>query len=516
MEFKQVDKDYFDKNVGILQPMAGIEDLEKLADKEFDVKRYSDALSVMLKDEDVREEVKERIREILVLRIAEPYNSIKELLNAGNWNKTTLDEELAEDFRVNDKPVGLNTVNVKKNSSGDTYVTGTKALEAARASLGIRANKEIALMASGFWIVIANIKTSDIINLEEKLTNISIEVREAMLGIEYTVDNFMYLEVILDFIKEHLVGSSLNIDLTEVTKHILMADAEMLYAGIIDAIEPRGFVNYFKCTNSIALVKSESKDEGVVTGDEKINDFETETNDNDLSADEYIDKHTGMKTLCNKTFSAKLNVKSMLRVASNRLTSEQKLLLTKPKNSVSLEDLKTYEEAFIKDEDILEVKEEELNVKLMLKPALIVDVISTGKYWFRQIEDSLSKLSMDLEDTQRVEDYAKHYRSQALGIYAPYIREYIINEDMRVSDSNTILEILAEVTENDTLASAISKGIIDFIDKRLISIYMVPKFQCANCEEEHSKDEVITEGAFKGLLPVNLRKYFFTLLTLRG
>jgi len=507
---KQVDKNILHDVVGILQPMLSTESLEALTENTYSIEAFSTALQTALEDEEITEVVKEAIKRKLYADIAEPLNAIHNLLSSGRYNENILKEPLIKDMKINAETVGITTVGLKS----DGNMTGQLAIEAARASIGIRATKKITLFRSGFWIVIGGISTGDIINLEKKLSSVSIDVVNARLGLEYTTDIFIYLEVLLEFVLEHIKATSLDIDPKKVGKFIKLADAEMLYAGIVDAIEPRGFTNYFKCKNVIEVmelkpVKEEEGKDSKETVDENKN-----TDKEPIDMEETIAGIAGGKLRCDNTFSARLNLQSMLRVASDRLTSNQRLMLLKGKGKLSLKELDTYQNEFDNTTKEVVIEDEEVSLTLILKPATIEETISMGKHWFEKINKSIDTLSVGEDEDERRRLYKKHYNSQALAVFTPYIEAYLINEDSKVDDMRTILNILGEVTENDVLSTKVSEVISTYIDSTLIAIYGVPEFECDTCKKIYNEEEI--KESFLGFIPINIRKYFFTLLTLRG
>jgi len=490
---KSVDRETLLEVVGILQPSSDLDMLEN--DDSINIDEYSNRLREALEDDTVSEEVKDAIRDIFQYDIVDPLNAIRSFLEKGTYNKFIIKEELTKDYKINDTSVGITTVTLKGTKG---VIEGSAAVQAARASLGIRDNKKITLFRSGFWIAIGDISVSDIVSLEKSLTDVTVEVRESMLGLEYTTDVFIYLEVIKDFIIQHTIGSSLDVPYEELSKYIKMADVDLLYAGIIDSIEPRGFTNYFKCVNVVKVEESDIKEEESKESIEKTIEFKT-----------------GAKLVCDATFSARLRLNSILRVAPNRLTSKQRLMLLMKNGAVSLDMLKEYQKEFESKSKTITIDDDDVSLTLELKPANIEDIILMGKYSFDRISKALNKLSVGEEPNIRNSNYKEHYNNQALSIFAPYIKVYNITEDAKVEDLETISDVLAEVTSNDVLSSKISSAITEYIDSTIIAIFAVAAFKCESCKKIYTEGEE-TKKDFEGLIPINIRKYFFTLLTLRG
>jgi len=465
------------EKIGILQP--NIKDIDD------GLANYSDILKRILEDEDTSVELAEKIREIMIGDIVDPLNAIRFLISEGLYNKETSEGKLEEDFKINDEEVGIKSIKIK--TSGN--LTGSNAVESARASLGIRESKKITLFTSGFWIAIGNISNIDIIDFERRLTEMSLEVRESMLGLEFTSDVSFYTEIIMDFVEDHLIASSLDVDNEEIRKYILMADVEMLYGGVIDAINPRGFTNFFKCSNALTVV------------------------DNTDEEDE-IGVAVGEVLKCDETFTARLKATNLLKVASDKLNSEQRLILLGSKNSTDIETLAKYKESFNIDASPITIDDDDIKFFLILKDASLSDVVLAGKFWNDNIAEALNNLSLGDDDKLKINAYKKYYTAQALAIYAPYIDKLILSDGSEIDDMGSIIGVLAEISDNDVLSKGLSEYVSKYIDSRIISIYAVPEFTCSKCNESFSSEEAKED--FKGFIPINLRKYFFTLLTLRG
>ena len=486
-KFTEVEKEAIAERIGILQPSTK----KYEGDKGVTLNTFLEVLKGLLDDTELSTTITDKIRKVIHEDIADPMSAIAELLEYSPFNTITSDSTLKDNFKINDEAVGITSVNLNSTTG---VLTGATALEAARASLGIRETKKITLFRSGFWIAIGKISTSDVIGLDTSLTNVALYLRKAMLGLEYTTDVYIYLEVIMDFVEKHLIASSLNVPFEEIRNHISPLDMEMLYGGVIDAIEPRGFTNYFKCGNAI-----------------KVNTVPL--NNENVTDDTTVADVSGMEVVCDRMFTAKLDAYSLLRIADEKLTSEQKVQLIKPKNSLEVSDIENYKALFNNNTEDVTVSDEEISLSFTMYNPSITDIIENGKIWKSNIETALNSLSLGDDPDDKNNAYKKHYNGQALAVFSPYIKRITLNNGAIIEDRESILAVLADITDNDELSIGVSKEVSEYIDRCLVAIFGVPDFICDACNEIHDEDS--KKFDFKGFIPINMRKYFFTLLTLK-
>ena len=373
---------------------------------------------------------------------------------------------------------GIRNVSSKSKPKGE--ISGPAALLSFSNLLGIGGITQIPLYHSGFWITLDIISEVDIIGLEVKLGHSLIRLGRDTNGMVFGNSDVIYNDIILDFILEKTISTSVAIDnVNQLRKMIRIQDLHILILGLVDAMSPKGIDVIMGCSNA--------------TTDE-------------------VDENGNSKA-CDFVFNAKLNPKTLLWIAKDILTEEQKTHMNKrARDAVSIAEVEYYCRNLecIQEKDFNVEKDDNVLFVMRLKTPVIDEHIEQGNAW---VDNTIATVDEFIgeggDDTSRAIKVSEITKATILNTYIHYIVE-IRYEGAIIRDRKTISEMLDKISVNKEIYKATMDIISKFIKESIVAMVGTPAYTCPACN--HSEDG--PNEVFKEVIPINITSSFLDQSTL--
>ncbi len=389
------------------------------------------------------------------------------------------DREFDNATKFEDKKLEIRNIDIKSKKKGK--VTGKIAGMKAYSFLGLGGIMQIPLWHSGFWITLGNISSTDIVNLNYKLADNTVNLGRDTNGLIFSNDSVIFNRIILEFILDHMIDSTLDLDGVDIRTVIKTPDISLLALGLISAMQPNGFNVLLSCRNSL-----------------------TPTED-----------HESVE--CGYTISALLDPKKILMVDKKALSDENKLHMTKrTSNAYLLEDVETYQKSIsrISDKDFT-VEHNGKELKLTLTIPSMLDYINSGELWIENIKDTVNAtIGEEANDLVRQGRYSEMYTQTVLNTYGHYIKRLYVSDDEYIEGGDLeLVNVLNTYALDSDLALKIMNVIKDYINSSVIAMVGTNVYVCPKCKKDNEDSNTI--DAFKEIVPLDILKVFFDLSTLR-
>jgi len=475
------------KKVGIISDIYS-----RLVSMDGDIKEDDDMVVVPSGARSVIEKFISDINDIDVDGI-EDLLSDKELISIGvnhvAGNNAYLDDALSENANsdmelVNsveyaDRTLGIRKVDV--NASGK--LSGANAVAKFTSALGIGKHVCITLWHSGFSLVIAPPKESDIVSMHYTIAKL-----EQKLGVD--TNNFIYSnygvvinKILLDFILRHVVSSSLSIpEDASYLDYIKVTDLNTLAIGMATSIKPDGYTVTATCKNTLKLVND--------------------------------------RPLCDYTTSATIIPENLLWVNRGILTPEllEHISKTTP-NSHTVDSVMHYQKLLSSNDehDVTVIDGNDSDITFTIQTPTLAKYISSGEYWINKVISDAEELFADGEDEAAMENKIDTMVvASVLNKYNSYIRTIKV-DDAYVDDPSTINTLLEVMSSDGVITNKVLSHIMEHINKNYVSLVATYDFNCPVCAEAGRDPGQGTDNikGFKEFIPLNAVDHFFDLSTLK-
>ena len=414
---------------------------------------------------------KDELTPVLVMIQGRNYATLDDVYHSAVNNPEVKD--YTNNIMYGDKELNIRNINFKPTTG---VISGATAVARFTSLTGVGEVTQVPLWHSGFWITLRPPKSSDIISLEYELAKNTIELGRKTNTLVFSNSSVIYNKLVSEFIIKHITETSVKLPQdADLMEYINVQDLNSMILGIISCMYPKSIPITKACVNSTILADNVPKCTFVVQG--------------------------------------KLDPKKMLVKDNKRINSYMREhMANRTPNSVSLDSVKEYQRK-LKEEVIktMNLVYDDVKITLTIENPNLKNYIKNGELWISNIvkkaEELFTESDSEYVKNNKVSDILK---SVIFGTYNTYIAKIETN-GMTVVDSETIADILDNISNNDKGYDYYIKTIKSYITDTAIAVVATPNYTCPSCSELQSKDE----GPFKELVPLNILESFFYLCVLR-
>lgn len=346
-------------------------------------------------------------------------------------------------------------------------LTGTRALLAISHTLGIGDMIQVPLWHSGFRITLKPPTESRIVELFRKMEADTISVGRATGGLIYSNISVVLVDEVVDFIIEHIHSCSIigwkELDLRKLIK---TQDLFPITAAMAATIYPKGFSYKRPC----------------ISNPEE----------------------------CTHIVEGKVDIRKLLYTNKTALTNEQKahMAISKP-DAYGVDDVRKYQSSLHILDSSTAVIDEEKGLELILSSPTLDDYIEVGNSWINGIETMVEEALGEENIEKRKELSDRFANASILRQYAQWVSEIKIDGNT-IKDRRDIDEAMAMLSGVDVYRENITKSIVDYISKSVVSMVGVPAYDCPACGKDQSDPNA--PPGFKTLIPLDTLLLFFYLM----
>ncbi len=384
-----------------------------------------------------------------------------------------------QNIKFKDKEIKLKELAIRQDALKGV-LSGKKALVKLNSFLGLSNDITIPLFHSGFKITLGNLYEKDIVNLTYKLAKRKFELGKNTYGMVFSNDNVIYTELILEFVLNHMVNTTLQIpDSEEIRDYILTPDIHIIALSVLRSIEPNGAPITRACKNAIVI-------------DDEI------------------------KPKCNFVLSAKLDLEEIVYVDSDNMSDKHKeTMLKSVPNSVTMDEMKEYQKTLsVNIATNVSIPVNDTNfITISLKTPSLEKHIAAGKKWISDIEESVEAQLNDINedsDIMKLKLTEEIIKATILNKYLHYVDKITIDEAI-VEDENSIYELLNSLVSAKSVYKELSEKFVKHIESSVIYVIGIPQYSCPTCKE--AEDEL--PDNFREVIPLNVYHSFFEICTLK-
>lgn len=382
--------------------------------------------------------------------------------------------------------------------------TENAALILLKSKLGSGVYERIPLINSGFWITLEPLTAEEIVLLMEDIAKEFNEIGKNIGILGYSHYEVLYHKVIMKHLLPHIKDSSLDVPVTEILDYISINDLDTLLLALAKSFYPKGYKHgLIACKNSLVI------------------DDKTKT------------------PKCNYKANVTLDLDKLLFINDSIFNQEEysklkeTLLKTKP-NSLSIEDVKSYQENLPNTVKNISITKNDLNLVISLKVPSISKYLEYGELFINEVKTKVTQYIKDLdlskiEEKVRIkykdlpeeefrekvaEEYerykelvAKNLEAKILSllnikVYNHYVNKVII-DGVIVDNYDSINSVLLDIRNDEEIRNKLFKSIKDLINESSLTLVGTPNFTCPNCGEEQGPQPII---------PLSVVNHFFILI----
>jgi hypothetical protein len=356
----------------------------------------------------------------------------------------------------------------------DRNISGIRAINHLRHVMFMGEDREVPLMASGFYMMLRAVPDTELSNLETLVLSEKEEIGRLTGGAGLSATSVYLVDHVANMIINNMVST--NVEVTnpgELLDLILVTDIQALSLGQAQSIFPKGYPIEVPCTKNYEVCQ-------------------------------HVDRYT-------------LGLRYMAVHDNRKLTDLQKVQMSDPDRKITKKDVIKYqEEGPVKVSKVVSVHNGALRIDF--RTPTLRQYINDGRAWIDGISGMVDTiLSDDMDERQRkfaIEDQA---RLTTLRQYAHFVKSITIvpknGVESTITDRETLLDNLNDLSADDEVLKAIVDGVRDHIEAATVTVVGVPKTPCPKCEA----DVVLSEDdkLHPRIIPVDALNLFFTLLSLK-
>jgi len=365
----------------------------------------------------------------------------------------------------------LRSYNHKASIATGKAVTGRQARIRAMGAIGGGLPTPTLLPHSGFWVTYLPPAEPELMMLWAKITSDRISLGRFTYGAIFSSTSIVTRQRILEFCLDYIESTSVELGDESLLEHISILDEPLMLNGLGMAIHPNG-INY-----KMPCVANPSN--------------------------------------CQHVSEGKLAPSKLQRYCNDRLTDEQKTILTQTsRHSTTLSQVKDYQTKLVGGGVKVSIDVDGNTLTFTILAPSIAKAIRMGGLWITQIHDSvIDALSEDNdveendEDTWSRRDSLITRRGQAsfLGQYAAWVSAIDMGDNGYVDTEEDVLSTLNVLSGATTVREELIDVINKYIDDKTIAIIGLPAYTCPSCNESPS-------GTNKGIIPLDPTRLFLQYL----
>ena len=402
-------------------------------------------------------------------------NSLIEKVYLNEVNDTK-DSEFLNKLAYGEKNLVPGPIKIKAKTG---VISGQSALAAFNTSLGIGEIVEIPLWHSGFWVALRPPKQAEVVNLQANIANAAVTLGRDTNSVIYSNYSVVSVRIIMEFIKEHILHTTLDVPVDDIFKHVCVQDIQPLVLGLIISMYPKGAPVTRSCIQS------------------------TELNDEGLPK-------------CDYSVTGQVDPKKLLFVNRKALTKEHMQIMSKKlPNSVKEDEAAEYRKTIAKLNDrIIEFNTNDRIIRFTLSLPNADEYITAGEEWINNIINKAESMfteadSADSKDRRVTE----MLYTNILGIFSTFVTKITLDDDVEVVDKQTIIGLLETLSTDEAILKNYIKSVTKYISESAVAIVATPSYVCPSCKTDQSVNEL---PEFHSLIPLNVIETFFDLCALRA
>lgn len=345
---------------------------------------------------------------------------------------------------------------------GDSVLTGARAVQRIRNTIGLGSLLTIPLWHSGFWITLRAPKEGDLLDLHRRMSDEKVTLGRRTYGLAFANSSSFTAELVFNFMQEHLHDSTLKQGL-DIRKYIKVHDLQTIAWGLACAIYPKGF----QYSRSVLTGPNQEKRE--VKGTLMVSKLQ------------FVDR----------TMLTPWQVAHMSRRTGNHMSDEM---------------LERYQSEFTLNERRVEL---ENGLHMVLRQPSVDDYINAGHRWIDSITDMVDRsFGREQSDEQRDRYISTKGKATVMRQFVHWIKALVEvdgeGREVTYEDIETLDSVMDSLSEVDSLREKYFEAIHKFTDDTTVSVIATP---------------TVTEGEeqklprFPHLVPIDALYTFFILLT---
>lgn len=361
-----------------------------------------------------------------------------------------------------------------------------------RSTTGGGRHVTIPLWHSGFKITVGDFGSESIFRLTGKLQEIRDNIGLQTVGQIYSFDDVHVQTLIIDFVLDHVVTSTLeNWTREKIADLLRMRDSSWLMAGALHSIYPDGYPFQQECSN---LDKPDIK-----------------CNYSTLKAADRVQDIAKIDFLRSSMKRPNTFGRSQYRTMAKRTVTEDEVI----RYQGSLDDQLDLDNVIGPVNDTGEA-----NYKLVLADPAFSQYRTEGAKWISDVITTIEEViqsHVDLTPQERAQRRAEHLtnyteqlRGQKIGPWVTKIIKESAKGKGSATDRDTIYDSLGALSEDSAIRANIERLFREYQNKALMTFNGIPNFICPTCKK--SQPNTVTE---LNIIPVSMTQYFFTMLVSR-
>lgn len=395
-------------------------------------------------------------------------------------------EELVNTFKSENKEIGIKNLDftniIEKHE--DKKINEDMALNLFKSMMGSGEIVKIPLYNSGFTVDINSPTLDDIISVQNNISQELTRVGEGTINLIFSNTSIIINKHIINLFLKLINRWTLNVSKEELLDYISIIDLNVITAGILSSMYPRGVEYASNCINATVIEDNKPK--------------------------------------CNFKAEGTIDVKKLIWVDHKLIPNSYKYLFNRSTSgSVSVEEVKAYRKVLEDNEykskvfDIINVNglANSNEYKLEFRIPNLTDYINEAQAYITDLETRATLAFSNSEDDKEA-NLAFLVALTFVSIYSTFINKFeksLPNGDVaNISSRDNILNVLASISSTGEDPSIINNAIIDYINSVSVSVAGTPNYICPLCKEKQTEED----DRLSKINTVALDKIFFGLGTL--
>lgn len=354
-------------------------------------------------------------------------------------------------------------------------LSGEAALLRVQSRLAMGAHVQIPLWNSGIWVTIKPPHDDAFLELQERIALEKIDLGRATRGLVFDNYQVYTMHHVMDFVYRHITATTLKFGQEGIEaaldEAILITDIPNLLLGVLSTMYPHGYELTQPCTADISK--------------------------------------------CTEVFRGLINLTKIGWVDVNRFTEAQrKHMSNRRSESVSLDDVKAYQDAFPSQESAVVKLRGDINI--VLEVPNMARYRDSGQRWVDAIDtDTARAFGTELQGQAREDYMFRQAVISSLGAYSHWYKQIVIlgdNDDDQIIVDRVTLEATAKTLSADNdVVYQVERAIKHYNDYASCTIVGIVNFECPKCKQTQLRPDAPNQV----IIPIDVVSTFFTLLSKR-
>lgn len=355
------------------------------------------------------------------------------------------------------------------NDADSLVLSGAKAVNYIRASLGLGTVKQVPLFSSGFWVSLKAPTDSDLLELYRRMSESKVALGRATAGLVFSNTRAFLTSMLVDFAIEHIFDHTISDSKPDLHALIVSSDIPALIAGLAAIVHPNGFIYTTQC----------------------------------MAAPEE----------CHHVVQQRADPAKMVHSDFSRLNESQIKHMSRSRGrSMSIQSIKDYQAGFSNSgERMVELSN---SVKMFLKLPNCQEYANIGSDWINSIVVMVNTaLGLEVSDGERSAYVSKQSNATTLRQYQHYISHFEAG-NATVNTQDGIATVLSDLSSIDGQRQIIFDAVGKYIDDNTVTVVATTDFVCPKCNRTQNDHSVVDPKITRSceLIPIHPEQVFFTLL----